>query len=112
MALENGRVALSFGVMGGQYQAVGHAHLLSNLWDFGLHLQRVVDLPRVFARPDGPVIRERGVPDSVAAGLARLGHAVEHSIGPIGGAQAIMIDQAGVLIGASDSRKDGCALGL
>jgi gamma-glutamyltranspeptidase/glutathione hydrolase len=40
-----------------------------------------------------------------------MGHAVSVPDTPIGGAQAILIHENGVLEGASDPRKDGCALG-
>jgi gamma-glutamyltranspeptidase/glutathione hydrolase len=44
--------------------------------------------------------------------LADLGHRIEIPAKPIGGAQTIRIDHdRGVLEGASDPRKDGCALG-
>ena len=45
--------------------------------------------------------------------LARRGHRISVIDGPTGGAQAIRINpETGVLTGASDSRKDGAALGL
>ena len=47
----------------------------------------------------------------VAQELSEMGHKVEIPTGPIGGAQAILIGADGVLQGASDPRKDGCALG-
>ena len=45
------------------------------------------------------------------ADLADRGHDVTIPDTPIGGAQAIVIREDGVLEGASDPRKDGCALG-
>lgn len=54
---------------------------------------------------------ERGYSERVRAELAAMGHDVSITEEPIGGAQNIFIGQDGVLIGASDPRKDGCALG-
>ena len=113
MRATDGRVDMSFGVMGGQYQAAGHAYVLSNLADYGMDLQESLDAPRVFADPISGFLRvERGVSASTRQALADLGHAIEVPNEPIGGAQAILMDHArGMLIGASDPRKDGLALG-
>jgi len=112
MAVKGGRAVMPFGVMGGQYQAMGHAWFLANLLDFGLDLQEAIDLPRVFAGPDGPVEVESGVPEATVAALRARGHETAPPEKPIGGGQAIRIDwDEGVLTGASDPRKDGCALG-
>ena len=107
----DGRVVMPFGVMGGAYQPAGHVRLLTNLIDFGMDPQTAIDHPRSFA--DGGALQlETGYPERVAAELAAMGHAVTRRPTPLGGAQAIVIDEAlGVLIGASDPRKDGCALG-
>jgi gamma-glutamyltranspeptidase / glutathione hydrolase len=102
---------MPFGVMGGVYQAAGHARFVSNLVDYGMDPQTATDLPRSFPE-DGVLYLERGYPEATAEKLASLGHRVERRPSPLGGAQAIVIDEArGVLIGASDHRKDGCALG-
>jgi len=112
MVAKDGHAVIPFGVMGGQYQAMGHAHFLSNHFDFGLDLQEAIDLPRVYAPPMGSVEVESGVPAESLEGLKARGHGIARSEKPIGGAQAIAIDwQAGTLTGASDPRKDGCALG-
>lgn len=103
---------MPFGVMGAEYQAMGHAHLLTSLIDFGLDIQTAVDLPRVFAPSQGPVEVESGIPDAVFDGLQQLGHTCVRPSRPVGGGQAVLIDwERGVLTGASDPRKDGCALG-
>ena len=109
MLRKDGRVAMSFGVMGGAYQSTGHARFASNLADFGLDPQAAIDAPRCFSGADGMEV-ERGYHAGVRAKLAAMGHAVMVPDTPIGGAQAIRID-GDVLVGASDPRKDGCALG-
>lgn len=114
MVLKDGRAHMPFGVMGGQYQPCGHAHFLSNLYDFGMDLQEAIDCPRVFPNPGGKVDVESGVPDSVRGQLAAMGHDLADGppAQPLGGAQAIVIDhEAGVLAGASEPRKDGMAMG-
>lgn len=109
MIRQNGRVTMPFGVMGGAYQPCGHARFVSNLTDYGMDPQAAIDAPRCFSGPDGMEV-ERGYSDTVRAELAGMGHKVIIPDTPLGGAQAIRID-GGVLIGASDPRKDGCALG-
>jgi len=111
MLRENGRVTMPFGVMGGAYQPAGHVRVLSNMVDYEMDPQAALDAPRSF--PDGGDMRvERGYPDTVRADLVARGHRVTIPETPIGGAQAIRIDYGtGVLEGASDPRKDGCALG-
>lgn len=110
MLAENGRVTMPFGVMGGAYQPNGHARFLSNLVDFDMELQQSLDAPRAFA--DGNVMKvERGYSNQVRQDLADMGHNVVVPDTAIGGAQAIRLRDDGVLEGASDPRKDGCALG-
>ena len=111
MLRENGRVTMPFGVMGGAYQPNGHARVLTNIVDYGLDPQAAIDAPRCFADAEGMAV-ERGYTEAVRAGLAALGHRVGIPETAIGGAQAIRIrHDEGVLEGASDPRKDGCALG-
>lgn len=114
MRAQNGVVDMTFGVMGGQYQATGHAHFLSNLTDFGMDPQEAIDAPRAFADPMSGLLQvEEGLDAATCAALEAIGHRLDRHAGPIGGAQAVQIDHArGVLIGASDPRKDGCAIGF
>lgn len=102
---------MPFGVMGGAYQATGHARFVTNVVDYGLRPQAVIDAPRAFAEAAGLKI-ERGYGADVRAALEAKGHRLFTEELPIGGAQAIRIDaKTGVLEGGSDPRKDGIALG-
>lgn len=114
MLTESGRIRMPFGVMGGHYQALGHAQLLTRLIDYGYDLQEAVDLPRFFPVTDSPNVDMEGrIPAEIRRILEKMGHKPVHPAAPIGGAQAIWIDhERGVLVGASDPRKDGCAMGF
>ena len=111
MLKQEGRMIMSFGVMGGQYQSTGHARFVSNLVDYGMDPQAAIDAPRCFSEY-GDMQVEKGYSDNVRQELVELGHNVSIPAAGIGGAQAIRIHHdLGVLEGGSDPRKDGCALG-
>ena len=111
MVTQGGRAVMPYGVMGGHFQPMGQSLLLANMFDHGLDIQAALDLPRCFAF-GGVVEVERSMPAEVIDRLARLGHDVRTVARPHGGGQGIWIDHArGVLIGGSDPRKDGIALG-
>lgn len=112
MIMKNGRAVMPFGVMGGHYQACGHANFVSNVLDRKLDIQSASEDPRSFAF-DRVLQIETTIPESVRADLAARGHDVQWANAGIGGCQAIQIDyERGVLLGASDHRKDGLALGF
>ena len=118
MACKDGRPAMSFGVVGGRYQPWGHAHVLTNILDYGFDVQEAIDFARVY-HEDRLVHVERGISDRVALDLAGYGHRIirrsevgNRDDGPIGAGSMVMIDwEKGVLVGGSNSRIDGCALG-
>ena len=111
LAMRDGRPQLAFGVMGGAYQPMGHAYVIANMLDYGMDPQEAIDAPRIFH--EGAVLAaEQGIAPAVVADLEAIGHTVTRPELPWGGGQLVAIDQAtGVLTGASDPRKDGCALG-
>ena len=111
LAMRDGRCDTTFGVMGAHYQPMGHVQMVLNLFDYGMDIQSAIDAPRAFFEGESTVV-ERGMPAATIEGLKARGHRVVTAPTPWGGAQAIRIDwKRGVLIGGSEPRKDGCALG-
>jgi gamma-glutamyltranspeptidase/glutathione hydrolase len=111
MVLKQGRLHVVFGVMGAHFQPMGHVYIMTNMFHYGMDAQQAIEAPRVFFDGD-TVLIEEAVPAPIVAGLEQLGHRVAARQMPWGGAQAVVIDsENGVLIGASDHRKDGLALG-
>jgi gamma-glutamyltranspeptidase/glutathione hydrolase len=109
--MRDGKPWLSFGVMGGDHQAQGHTQVLVNLIDFGMNLQEAGEAARVNHGTLGLLV-ESAVPQSARSGLIQRGHSVSEAIGAFGGFQGILIDpRTGVLMGGSDPRKDGLAIG-
>jgi len=114
---------ISFGLMGGAMQPQGHAQIVINLIDFGMNLQEAGDAPRIrhvstqqptggFMYDGGEVSLESGFNYKEIRTLMKYGHKLVFSLGDFGGYQAIKLDQInGVYFGASESRKDGSAMG-
>jgi gamma-glutamyltranspeptidase / glutathione hydrolase len=118
MVFKDGQFLMSYGVMGGDVQAQGHVQVLVNLIDRKLNLQQAIDAPRVRYISGRGVMMEEELTAPVIADLIERGHervlpaaGLTHRT-LMGGGQAVMVDPAsGTLLGASDSRKDGLALG-
>lgn len=111
MVMKDGKPHIAYGVMGGQFQAAGHVLVLSNMLDYGMDAQEAIDSPRIFYE-GGTLWCEDSVPESVFQGLAKLGQPVARKPEPWGGSQMVMLDHAnGTVVGASDPRKDGMAIG-
>jgi gamma-glutamyltranspeptidase/glutathione hydrolase len=111
LAMRDGQCDVSFGVMGAHYQPMGHVQMMLNLYDYGMDIQSAIDAPRAFFEREITLV-ERSMPAGTVEGLRARGHEVMAAPSPWGGAQAIRIDwKRGVLIGGSEPRKDGCALG-
>lgn len=122
---KDGKPFLAFGVMGGATQPQGHVQILVNVIDYGMNFQEAGDAPRWVhegsSEPTGErmtdggtVFLESGIPESVADALRALGHTVKRQRDGFGGYQGIGVRFDGdtrVYYGASESRKDGCALG-
>lgn len=120
---KDGKPWISFGLMGGAMQPQGHAQIVVNMIDFGMHLQEAGDAPRLrhvgSSQPtgsqmtDGGTLQiESGISPQVIRELWKRGHDISWDFIGYGGYQAIMWDaEQGVYYGASESRKDGQAAG-
>ncbi|MEE2822855.1 MAG: gamma-glutamyltransferase [Acidobacteriota bacterium] len=115
---------LSFGVMGGDMQPQGHVQILINIIDFEMNLQEAGDKPRFYHRGSssptghimtdgGQLVLEVGIPKKIRKNLEARGHRLVSEAGVFGGYQAIGYDPINKLYrGASESRKDGIAMGF
>jgi len=121
---KDGQPLMAFGLMGGDMQPQGHAQVVVNLVDFGMNLQEAGDAIRFHhtgsSEPTGTVMTDGGVlhiedglPQAVLDELKARGHVLESEpVGAYGGYQAIWRDPVShVYSGATEKRKDGCALG-
>lgn len=112
MLCKDGVAVMPFGVMGGHYQAAGHAAFLSGVLDLGMDIQQAMDAPRSFAH-DGVLDIEPGVSLEVREDLVARGHVLSVQNSPIGGSQAIYIcPETGVLSGAVTPEKTGWPSGF
>jgi gamma-glutamyltranspeptidase/glutathione hydrolase len=112
LATRNDKPDMVFGVMGGDFQPMGHVNMALNTYIYGLDPQSALDLPRL--APAGKDVEfEPGISETVRRDLAQRGHRLIMATEPLGGGQIIRINaETGVLAGGSDPRKDGFAAGF
>jgi gamma-glutamyltranspeptidase/glutathione hydrolase len=124
---KDGQPYMSFGVMGGEFQPLGHVQIVMNMIDFGMNAQEAGDAPRIahegsseptgeMMTDGGRVYLEDGIPFETARDLVKMGHKIGTTTdGAFGGYQGIVVqilpDGKRVYFGASESRKDGQAAG-
>ncbi len=121
---KEGKPFMSYGVMGGDFQPMGHVQILLNMIDFGMNLQEAGDAPRldhtgstdptngIEPKNSGEILLESGFDYETIRKLMQMGHKVGFGMGGYGGYQAIMYDaEKKLYYGASESRKDGQAAG-
>jgi gamma-glutamyltranspeptidase/glutathione hydrolase len=120
---KDGEPYLSFGVMGGEFQPLGHVQIVMNMIDFGMSTQEAGDAPRIShdgspeptgekGKLPGTVQLESGFPYETVRELMNMGHGVAWLLGGYGGYQGIRWEpRQRVYFGASESRKDGQAAG-
>lgn len=121
---KDGKPYMSFGVMGGGFQPLGHAQIVMNMVDYGMNPQEAGDAPRIdhhgSSEPTGErmtdsgyITLESGYSYETIRELMKRGHSVRYALGSYGGYQAIMFDAVQkVYHGATESRKDGQAAGF
>jgi gamma-glutamyltranspeptidase / glutathione hydrolase len=107
---------IGFGIMGGWNQAQAHAQFVSDVADFGMHIQQALEAGRFTKKTfEGCDLEiEPSIPQEVRDELRALGHELE--VRPprshyFGYGQAVLFDRkTGVKLGASDPRHDGQAI--
>ena len=126
LVTKDGEAFMTVGVMGGEFQPMGHVQVITNVIDFGMNMQEAGDAVRwlhtrsteptdawgEYLQDGGEVRFETSVDPAVVEALRALGHQVEVGGGFYGRYQGIRYDpELGVYFGASESRADGQAVG-
>lgn len=124
--MKDGKPFISFGLMGGAMQPQGHVQIVTNIIDFGMNLQEAGDATRwqhygsteptetkgKTLTSSGVLALESDIDYQTIRALMARGHKIQFDLGGYGGYQAIMYDEKEkVYYGASESRKDGQAVG-
>lgn len=124
LVTENGRLRWVGGTPGGDLQPQVNMQTLTNLIDFGMNVQQAAEAPRWSSFPgtdpgnlpsDFKLRIEDRVDKRVITELKKRGHEVEVLGAWDGGGQVQLIEvnpENGVLMGASDPRTEGVAIGI
>ena len=114
---KDGKPVATFGLMGGAMQPQGHMQVFSRIVDYGQNPQAAIDAPRWRVHEtDGTVWTEEHMPQGTLEGLESRGHRLTRTKMPsfdFGSSQIIWrFPDGGPYLGASESRRDGAAVGF
>jgi len=112
--MRGGQPQMSFGVMGGNMQPQGHVQTLVRMLAYGQQPQAACDAPRWQVKLGMSVDMESEMPAAVVAELAQRGHKIDNAADSymgFGAGQFIWKLEDGY-VAASDSRRDGQAVGF
>ena len=115
MVLKNGKLFLVLGSPGGPTIITTVANTLMGIVDYGLNIQQAVNAPRFHDQwmPDQIEVEATGISPDTLGLLEHMGHKIEMARGYWGDAECIAVDEkTGELLGASDGRNDGKAVGF
>jgi len=114
IVLKNGKLFLVLGSPGGATIITTVANILMGVVDYGLNIQQSVNAPRFHDQwmPDAILVEPTGIsPDTIGI-LEHMGHKVDVAKRYWGDAECIAVDdKTGELLGASDGRNQGKAVG-
>lgn len=114
--MQKDEIAIGFGIMGGWNQPQAHAQFVANIVDFGMTVQRAMEVPRFTkATFEGCDVQiEDGIPESVRLELQKRGHILTPLHGyssAMGNGEAVMHDsKRKVNFAGADPRTDSAAM--
>jgi gamma-glutamyltranspeptidase/glutathione hydrolase len=114
LVLKDRKPYAALGLKGGHVQPQVQMQIISNLIDHGMTPQEAIAAPRFNHIEGSKVGLEPDIPEAAVTGLKSRGHQiVSGTPESFGGAHMIVIHpESGALVGGSDPRKGGCALGF
>ncbi len=114
IVLKNGKLFLVLGSPGGPTIITTVANVLTGVVDYGLNIQQAANAPRFHDQwmPDRIEVEATGIsPDTIGI-LEHMGHKIKMDPDYWGDAECIAVDdKTGELLGASDGRNEGKAMG-
>jgi gamma-glutamyltranspeptidase/glutathione hydrolase len=102
----------SFGVMGGTMQPQGHTQMALRMLASGQNPQAAIDAPRWRVEGNDVWLEAAMAPAAIAGLAARGHHLIEDSSSLDFGAAQIIVKMQGGYLAASETRRDGCAVGF
>ncbi|MEP7270318.1 MAG: gamma-glutamyltransferase [Acidobacteriota bacterium] len=113
LILKDGKLWFALGSPGGPTIINTVMQVITNVVDYGMTMTQAVDAPRIHHQwlPDQITYEPMGLVMDTINALRAMGHTMVDRPRQMGDAHAVMIDEGGVRLGASDPRLNGQSIG-